>query len=129
VPQAYGSLFSGNAPSIAGFGLFDSFAKTTVFHVPWGAGWGPLFAGRPTALWRPEVRTSASDFGFRTNQFGFTIGWASGGIVVIQACTNLAGSVWFPLQTNTLAADTFYFSDPSSTIRQTRFYRICSPSP
>jgi len=39
-------------------------------------------------------------------------GRASGQIVVVDACTNLASPVWFPLQTNTMGSDPLDFSDP-----------------
>jgi hypothetical protein len=63
----------------------------------------------------------------RTNQLGFNINWASGMTVVVKACTNLASPSWLPLQTNTLSADSLYFSDPDWTNYPTRLYRIRSP--
>jgi len=63
----------------------------------------------------------------RTNQFGFTITWASGMVVVAEACTNLANPLWSPLQTNTLTGDTLYFSDPGWTNYPRRLYRIRWP--
>jgi hypothetical protein len=40
---------------------------------------------------------------------------------------DLAHPVWFPLQTNTLTADFWYFSDPAWTNYSKRFYRVRSP--
>ena len=34
--------------------------------------------------------------------------------------------IWSPLQTNTLAADSFHFSDPDWTNHPGRFYRVRS---
>ena len=50
-------------------------------------------------------------------------------VVAVDACTNLASPIWTPLQTNTLTADTLYFSDPQWTNHPTRFYRLRSPVP
>ena len=90
-------------------------------------GWGATFAGRPTALWLPEARTSDADFGVRTNQFGFNIRWASDKVVVVEASPNLSNPVWTPVSTNTLTGGSSYFSDPQWTNHPTRFYRLRSP--
>jgi hypothetical protein len=58
------------------------------------------------------VQTSDASFGVQTNQFGFTITWASGRIIVVETCTDFVHAAWSPLQTNTLTGDSFYFSDP-----------------
>ena len=63
----------------------------------------------------------------QTNQFGFNIAWASGQVVAVEACTDLANPIWSPLQTNTLSSDTPYFSDPHWTNYPARFYRVRSP--
>ena len=63
----------------------------------------------------------------RTNEFGFNISWASGSTVVIEAATNLANLVWFPIQTNTLTGDSLYFGDPDWTNYPGRYYRLRSP--
>jgi hypothetical protein len=63
----------------------------------------------------------------QNNQFGFDINWASGQVIVVEACTNLASLVWIPLQTNTLTNGLFHFSDPQWTNYPGRYYRISSP--
>jgi alpha-tubulin suppressor-like RCC1 family protein len=68
-----------------------------------------------------------SNFGVRTNQFGFNITGTNGLVIVVEACTNLANPTWFPLQTNTLTGDPVYFSDPVWTNYPGRFYRLRSP--
>ena len=83
--------------------------------------------GRPTALWKPQVQTSDASFGVQTNQFGFNISWASGMVVVVEACTNLDYPMWTPLQTDTLMNDMLYFSDPEWTNYPCRFYRLRMP--
>ena len=75
----------------------------------------------------PQARSANASFGVRSNQFGFNIAWASGQVVVVEACTNLANPVWSPLRTNALNSDTLYFSDPQWTNYPARFYRVRSP--
>ena len=48
-------------------------------------------------------------------------------VVVVEASTNLDDPIWVPLQTNSLPADSFYFSDAQWTSHPTRFYRLRSP--
>ncbi len=67
------------------------------------------------------------DSGVRANQFGFNVTWASGQVVVIEACSGLADAPWVPLQTNTLEGATLFFSDAEWIDHPVRFYRIRSP--
>jgi hypothetical protein len=78
-------------------------------------------------LWTPQVQTSDTSFGVRTNRFGFNINWASDRVVVVEACTNLANPTWNPVGTNTLTGGWCYFSDPDWTNYPGRFYRLRSP--
>jgi hypothetical protein len=80
--------------------------------------------GSPAALWLSDVRTDDSSLGVRTNQFGFTITWASGMTVVVEASRDLNDGNWQPVQTNTLTQDSLYFSDPEWTNYSSRFYRV-----
>ena len=80
----------------------------------------------PVVSWNPQMQTSDASFGVRTNQFGFNITGNSGLVVVIEACTNLASPIWFPVQTNTLTGGSSYFSDPLWTNHPARFYRLRS---
>ena len=89
--------------------------------------WDLTFAGRPAMLWRPQLQTGGASSAVRTNQFGFTITWASGQSIVVEACTNLVNPIWSPLQTNTLTSGSSYFSDPEWTNYPARFYRLRSP--
>src|ERR1035437_1771051 len=98
-----GVCFAGNAPS-ADTTVFSGFSAATVYYLPGNASLGPKFALRPTALWRPLVKTSDGSFGARANQFGFNIAWASGKVVVVEASTNVANPLWSPVGTNTLTA-------------------------
>jgi hypothetical protein len=126
-PSLTGIYFQGNAPGVAGFGVFSNANRTTVYYLPGTGGWGATFGGRPTAVWQPRVLASDGSLGVRTNQFGFNISWAEGMTVVVDACTNLANPIWAPLQTNTFTSDTLYFSDPQWTNYPARFYRVRWP--
>jgi hypothetical protein len=98
-----------------------------VFYLPGTTGWSATFGGRLAALWNPQVQTRGASFGVRTNRFGFTITGNSGLVIVVEACTNLARSVWQPVQTTTLTGGQMYFSDPQWTNYPDRFYRLRSP--
>lgn len=76
---------------------------------------------------KPQVQTGDVSFGVRTNQFGFNIDWAKGMKVVIEASTNPTAPTWLPLQTNTLTADSLFFTDPDWTSHPARFYRVRWP--
>ncbi len=117
--------FACNAPS-AGVDVF-SLAPPTIYYLPGTSGWGPTFAGRPTALWQPKADTSPATFGVRSNQFGFTISWAGARTVIVEARTNLSLGAWIPLSTNTLIDGSFYFSDRQWTNYPVRFYRLHAP--
>jgi hypothetical protein len=128
--------FEGNAPGFGesvfvyrqgglgwGWQVWD---PATIYYLLGTTGWSANFAGRPTAIWLPQVQTDDASFGIRTNQFGFNINWASGMTVVVEACTNLANPIWYPLATNTLSGGSAYFSDPQWTNHTRRFYRLRS---
>jgi hypothetical protein len=128
--------FQGNAPSF-GTNVFDYWSQwwrwlsqvwdpATVYYLPGTTGWSTNFAGVPTEPWLPQVQTSDTIFGIRTNQFGFNITWASGMTVVVEASTDLVNPTWIPVSTNTLTSGSSYFSDPQWTKYPSRFYRIRS---
>jgi hypothetical protein len=127
-----GVYFKGNAPSIGGWDEFSGegqFEDTIVYYLPGSAGWSSTFAGRPTMVWNPEVITIGSRVRIRENQFGFTITWASGPVVVVEVSADLGNPVWTPVSTNTLTGGSTYFSDPQWKNYPRRFYRAISPVP
>jgi len=122
--------FEGNAPRVDWNFLGNLGDRATIYYLPGTAGWGSTFAGVPTAVWTlpyPLILTSNPSLGVRTNQFGFTVAWATNLNVVVEAATDLANPIWSPVQTNTLTSGWFYFSDPLWRNYPTRFYRIRSP--
>jgi hypothetical protein len=129
-----GVYFKGNAPILVnGLFVFNGDIHMTAYYLPESEGWNNFsntiwpIAIKPIALWKPKVLTDDTNFGVRTNQFGFNISWASGMDVAVDACTDLANPVWAPLQTNSLTSDTLYFSDPQWTNYPNRFYRLRWP--
>jgi hypothetical protein len=83
--------------------------------------------GLPTAPWLPRIQNSDASFGFHANQFGFNISWASGTVVEVDACTNLANPVWTFVGDYYLYDDSIFFSDLQWTNYPDRFYRIGWP--
>jgi hypothetical protein len=114
--------FTSNAPSMNS-DVFDDDFDATAYYLPGMTGWGATFDGLPTALWLPQIVDSA----VQTNQFSFSVDWASDQTVIVEACTNLSNPVWLPLQTNLLTSNSWYFSDPHWTNYPSRFYRAVSP--
>jgi hypothetical protein len=123
-----GVYFTGNSPSQRGFIEFVFTSGNAIaYYLPRTTGLGVTFDGLPTALWLPQMQSHNASFGVQSNQFGFNINWAGGQTVVVEACTNLANPTWFPIQTNTLATGSSYFSDPQWTNYPGRYYRFRSP--
>jgi hypothetical protein len=120
-----GVYFKGNAPK----GIYGFYNNNTaiVYYLPSAKGWSNTFAGRPTALWNPQAQTGDGHFGAQSNQFGFTITGTTNIPLVVEACTNLTGPVWTPLQTCTLTNGSMYFRDPQWSNSPCRFYRFRSP--
>jgi len=73
----------------------------------------------------PVIVTDDGQFGISDGSFGFNVQGQAGQVVVIEVSTNLLD--WLPLQTNTLGAAPFYFSDPDTTNFTQRFYRAVTP--
>jgi BspA type Leucine rich repeat region (6 copies) len=117
-----GLYFMGNAPAMNS-DVFDGDNTTIAYYLPGTTGWSTNFDGLPTAVWLPQIVSSA----VQTNQFSFSVDWASGQTVVLEGCTNLLHPVWSPLQTNLLSSSSWYFSDPHWTNYPRRFYRAVSP--
>ncbi len=117
------AYFQGNAPSVNGWPsseMWDLFLDESgaVYYVPGTSGWSSNFGGWPTALWyqpEPQILGGSYGLGVQSNQFNFTVSWATNTSMVIEACTNLTNPVWVPLTTNLLANGTNYFSDSQWT--------------
>lgn len=127
--------FGGNAPG-AGLGVFSDADNVIVYYLPGTTGWGPTFGDRPTEPWSlpdPVILDFGPGFGVQTNGFGFIISWATNNSVRVEACTELANPIWYPVGTNTftmgidpLTDGWSYFNDPDWTSFPARFYRVWS---
>ena len=128
-----GLYFRGAAPSYPS-SVFLGPNNVTVYNLPGATGWGPTFAGRPTAPWHlpyPVILTLPPYFGVQSNQFGFRVSWATNADVVVEAATNLTNPIWVPAGTRTLTMGVdpltdgwSYFSDPGWTNYPARYYRV-----
>jgi serpin B len=78
-------------------------------------------AGAPPSA--PLIQTSGGSFGLKNHQFGFNV-VSTNATLVVEACTNIAGGAWTPLQTLTLTNGSAYFSEPMPTNSASRFYRV-----
>jgi hypothetical protein len=115
--------------SCADSSVFHADALATVYYLIGTPGWGPTYAGRPTAPWMlpyPVILGNTSSFGVQTNAFGFFISSASNATVVVDASTTITSPIWSPVTTNTLVHGTSYFSDPDWANYPTRFCRVRS---
>ena len=122
------AYFEGNAPSSdEPFGDPNARDWATIYYLPGSTGWGPVTYDLPTALRQPLVQITAPSFGVGTNGFGFTVSWADGMTVLVEASTNLISHSWIPLATNTLSSGSSYFSDPQWGKYSQRLYRVRKP--
>ena len=121
--------FEGNAPTIP-LSIFST-ETPVAYYLPGTTGWTQRFLNESgftgLAQWylrSPEILTFEPTFGVKTNQFGFTISWATNIPVSVQACTDLANPVWSSIATDTLVNGSSYFVDTQWTNYSCRFYRI-----
>lgn len=126
---ADGVYFRGNAPTTSAYAFLYDFGPT-IYYLPGTQGWHSWprpVSTAPTALWRPRMQAAGTDAGPTNNTFGFEITWTSGMTVVVDVCADLANPNWLPLATNTLPADSCYFSDAAWLNHSARFYRLRWP--
>jgi len=74
---------------------------------------------------RPLLQVTGGTFGIKYHQFGFNIA-STNATLVVEACTNMASGVWFPIQTLTPINGSAYFSEPLPPNSPSRFYRVRS---
>jgi hypothetical protein len=79
--------FQGNAPSgnSSVFSCNCNDFNATAYYLPGTSGWGSTFGGIPTALWiLPYPLLLNSSLGVQSNQFAFTVSWATNLSVVVE---------------------------------------------
>jgi hypothetical protein len=119
-------FLKGNAPAVALSSFFnDLFA--TAFYLPGTTGWGSTFGELPAFQWNAQVQIAGTSFGVMGNQFGINVTGNANTPIVLEACTNLAHPVWFPLQNLTLTNGSGFFSEPLQTNNSCCYYRLRSP--
>jgi hypothetical protein len=122
-----GVYFRGDAPEV--ISDFQN-SDPTIYYLPGTTGWGPTFAGRPTAPWflaKPSILDFGANFGIRTNCFGFVVSWATNASVVVERSINPATSGWSAVSTVALTGGSFYFRDAQWTNYPNCFYRLRLP--
>jgi hypothetical protein len=118
--------FQGDAPNLDGTSVFLG-DNVTIYYLPGTSGWGPIFGGVPTMLWTTFYPLILNrHLGIQTNQFGFTVSWATNLSVIVDATVDLKNPNWLPLTTNVLNGGTFSFTDPQWMNYPVRFYRVHS---
>jgi hypothetical protein len=121
-----GVYFGGKAPTF-GPDVFFGAHNATAYYLPGTTGWGSSFGGIPTSLWiLPHPLILNSSLGVRSNQFDFTVSWATNLSVVVEASTDLNNPSWSALTTNALNNGVINFTDLQWTNYPTRFYRVRS---
>ena len=118
--------FMGNAPGV-GSQVFFGDTHATVYYLPGTTGWTSTFAGVPAVLLNSQVQPRITSFGVRTNRFSFSITGGPNQMIVVEAGTSSANTLWTPVATNNLTGGSSFFSDPQWTNFTRRFYRVRSP--
>lgn len=124
----------GNAPAIHTSVINNGSTPNGVkiYYLPGTTGWAQflLTNGSKGFLWslaNPLILNQNSNFGVKSNGFGFTVSWATNATIVVEASTSLAEPVWVPVATNALVSGTNYYSDPEWRNYPGRYYRVRTP--
>jgi hypothetical protein len=125
--QLVGVYFLGDAPTPPFPSAFDGAPLVIVYYMPTANYWNSTFNGRPAVLWNPQFQTGDSSFGMQSNGFSFHVTGTTKIPIVVEAATNLTGSVWVVLRSGSLTNGSAYFMDPDWTNYPARFYRLRSP--
>ncbi len=125
-PQLESVYFKGAPPLEYEYDLFSNSEQVVVYHLPDVEEWGTNFSQRPTALWRPSIRSEMLH-DHEAGVFEFEINWVSGMEVVVEAKDDLADDDWEELEAIYLEGNTEHFSDPDWRDYPRRFYRLRMP--
>jgi len=124
--------FQGDAPKTSSSAFATDPTLGAALYLPGTAGWaGFEFEtnhGVYTAAWTlPYPLVLQKSLGVRTNNFGFTISWATNRSVIVEASVDWAKNTWTPVATNVLNNGVVNFRDQQWTNYPRRFYRARSP--
>jgi hypothetical protein len=120
--------FNGNFPN-ADFTVFSG-DNAHAYYIPGALGWSSTVGGIPASFWtlpNPVILDNDGLFGVQSNQFGFTVAWATNVSFVVSASVDLA--TWQVVQTNTTMNGSYYFTDPVWSYFTGRFYRVAPVTP
>jgi len=115
--------FTGLPSSQNAFSLFE--VDNTVYASLPGPPSFNLYGADQFLTTNPPPAILSGSLGFAGGHFGFDLSGLTGQIVIIEGSTNLVA--WTALQTNTMGAVPYHFSDPASTSLPARFYRARLP--
>jgi hypothetical protein len=118
-------FFQSNAPA-ATAPFVDDTNKIAVYYLPGTTGWSSEFFSL-AVLWNPQIQTGGTNFGVRSNRFGFDVTGTTNIPIVVQTSASLSSPAWTPLTNVTLTNGLFYFSDAGWSNYPGRYYRISSP--
>jgi hypothetical protein len=78
-----------------------------------------------TTLPTPTIQANSANFSPGNQQFGFKVS-ATNATLMVEACTDIASGIWFPIQMLTPTNGSAYFSEPFDPSSPNRFYRVRS---
>jgi hypothetical protein len=122
-PSLAGVYFVSDVPSLGADGGTDMFAgsgNVMVYYLMGPSSWGATFCGVAAEAWTPQISAPIAT----TDSFQFTVEWANGQIIRVQACTNLAEPSWVDLSTNTITDGSCSFGDSGWAAFDRRYYRV-----
>ncbi len=120
-PTLTALYFTGSAPTVTDDGddLFAASSLPTIYALS-SSGWSSSLGGATVTAWLPVMSNPV----LQSGAFSFTVDWANGYTVRVQAATNLADAAWSDWSTNTISNGYATFSDTSAGSYEQRFYRV-----
>jgi hypothetical protein len=115
-------FFAGNAPVVWDGPVFSPewvILPKTMYYVPGTIGWGPTYAGYPTA----PLTLSVSAPTVQGSQLSFSVAGPSGISVVVESCRSLDSTTWLPIQVGNLSTGTLQVTDADWANHPRQFYR------
>ena len=119
-----GVYFLCDVPTLdTGTDLFTATGDVTVYYIANPSSWGATLGGVPAVEWTPMP----ADVEVTENAFRFTVAWAKGQSIKVQACSDLTAPVWQDVDTYILTNGTCLVTDPHWADSALRIYRILKP--